>query len=371
MAENKILVVMDGFFPGLKYGGPPVSVNNFCSLMCDYDIYIVARNHDLNSQDKYTNIADGWNKRDNCTVKYFADSEYNYSSFKAVIDEIKPDFIYLQSLFQSCVIPCLYIAKKKGIKVILAPRGELCKGAFRKKYKKIPYILFLRIFDLVKNINFQSTSEEESACINKYLKANSENIHLLSNIPSCPKCDFPDKIKLSGSADFIFLSRIHPKKNLKSAISYFRNIKGNVNFHIYGPVEDTAYWNECKDEIKKLPENIKVSYCGLVSFENVHKTFNKYDGFIFPTLSENFGHVIAESLYSNCPVIISDQTPWNDIPQFNAGFVVSLNNEKGFEEAIQCIVDSNSAAFRNNAKNYILQKLNLESLYSAYKRLFV
>ena len=25
----KILIVMGGFFPGQKYGGPPVSVNNF------------------------------------------------------------------------------------------------------------------------------------------------------------------------------------------------------------------------------------------------------------------------------------------------------------------------------------------------------
>jgi hypothetical protein len=31
---------------------------------------------------------------------------------------------------------------------------------------------------------------------------------------------------------------------------------------------------------------------------------------ILPTLGENFGHVIAESLLSNTPVLISDKTPW-------------------------------------------------------------
>lgn len=31
----KILIVMGGFFPGQKYGGPPVSVDIFCSLLKD------------------------------------------------------------------------------------------------------------------------------------------------------------------------------------------------------------------------------------------------------------------------------------------------------------------------------------------------
>ena len=95
MIRNKILIIMDGFFPGKKYGGPPVSVDNFCSLMSDYDIYIVARDHDLNSSEKYEGISDGWNKRNNCTVRYLSDDKFTYSSFKEIINEIKPDFLYL------------------------------------------------------------------------------------------------------------------------------------------------------------------------------------------------------------------------------------------------------------------------------------
>ena len=29
----RILIVIGGFFPGKKCGGPPVSVDNYCSLM--------------------------------------------------------------------------------------------------------------------------------------------------------------------------------------------------------------------------------------------------------------------------------------------------------------------------------------------------
>ena len=35
-----------------------------------------------------------------------------------------------------------------------------------------------------------------------------------------------------------------------------------------------------------------------------------HDLFVFPTLGENFGHVIYESLMCGTPVLVSDNTPW-------------------------------------------------------------
>lgn len=49
----KILIVMGGFFPGQKYGGPPVSVNNFCSLFREDECYIVTKNHEKDESVPY------------------------------------------------------------------------------------------------------------------------------------------------------------------------------------------------------------------------------------------------------------------------------------------------------------------------------
>ena len=56
----KILIFMAGFFPGKKYGGPPVSIDNFCSLISNNDnqIFIVPTNHDLGNKEKYQDIMD-------------------------------------------------------------------------------------------------------------------------------------------------------------------------------------------------------------------------------------------------------------------------------------------------------------------------
>lgn len=365
----KILIIMTGFFPGQKFGGPPVSVDNFCTLLSEEDCYIVTRNHDMGESTPYQNINEGWNKRDNCNVLYLSDKDYKYNRFTQIFDEIKPDIIYLQGLFQNCIIPCLILAKKKNIPVMLAPRGELCAGAFKKKYKKVPYIMFLKLFSLLDKIHFQSTSNEETEGIIKHLGIDKNRIHFMTNIPSIPKDRSIYVNKVEGKANLIFISRIVPKKNLHSALNYLNNVKGNLNFDIYGSLEDEMYWKECEKKIKELPSNIHVEYKGLISHDQVHETLKKYDAFLFPTLSENFGHVIAEALMVGCPVIISDQTPWTDVNDIDGGWSLPLNDSKSFVDAIQSIVDATEAEekeYKENIIQYINDKMNLDEMKENY-----
>lgn len=361
---------MGGFFPGKKYGGPPVSIDNFCTLMKEHECYIVTHDHDLFDNKRYTQIKKGWNDRGNCKVLYLSDYRYKKIIFEKVIKELKPDFLYLQGLFQQCVFPCLQLAQKYKIKVLLAPRGELCSGAFNmKKYKKLPYVGLLRIMRLIKNVHFQSTSDEETYAITKLLGCPTSHIHRLDNIPSIPKKEYKRGEKVSGKGRFVFLARIHPKKNLLNAIKYFNHVNGDVIFDIYGSVEDDTYWKECQDAIKALPQNIKCEYKGLVPHDQVHEVFSQYDAFLFPTLSENYGHVIAESLTVGTQVIISDQTPWTDLDIHNAGFVCKLNDKNSFEKSITHVIND-SENHSEIVKSYIMKKIKIENIKKEYENVF-
>lgn len=366
----KILIVTEGFFPGKKYGGPPVSIDNFCSLMNTDDCYIVTRDHDLGEKKRYKSIDDGWNDRGNCRVLYLKDKQYKFAYFEMIICEIMPDVIYLQSLFQSCIFSCLLLARKYGIRVLLAPRGELCKGAFRKKYKKYPYIMALRLMGLLKNVYYQSTSEEEIQSISKYLGAIATRIFPLNNIPSIPNESIRDTGNKSSVRKLVFLSRIHPKKNLLYAIKCLRKIDSQLDFDIYGPIEDEHYWELCRKEIQFLPNNIHVNYCGLANHDEVHGIFSQYDAFLFPTLSENYGHVIIEALSVGCAVIVSDRTPWIDLEKNGAGYVCKLEDIDTFERAIQKIINADSIEMRIRAKQYAKDKMNLECLKEEYTNAF-
>lgn len=370
----RILIITGGFFPGRKYGGPPVSVDNFCSLMKGVaECFIITHNHDMGEIEPYNNIQTGWNDRENAKVMYLSDEEYNYNTFVKVAQELQTDYIYLQGLFQKCVFPCLRVANKLGIKVVLAPRGELCAGAFKKKYKKIPYIYVLRLMGLLKNVTFQSTSDEETQAIGKYLGVSPERIHSLTNIPSIPHKLPEHRTKVSGEGHFVFISRILWKKNLLKAINFLKGVKGKAVFDIYGPKEDEKYWRECEEAIKQLPQNVSVNYKGVLSHDEIHKVFRRYDAFLFPTLSENYGHVIAEALVTGCIPIISDQTPWSDVNKANAGWALSLSEEDKFISAIQEVVDMKDVDMqdkRNAIASYLEDKLRLNELKRSYLKVF-
>ena len=360
---------MTGFFPGQKYGGPPVSVDNFCSLLHDNEYYIVTRNRDLGEKTEYKNINKSWNDRGNCKVLYLPDKNYTYKTYKKVINEISPDLIYLQGLFQNCILPCLYLAKLFSIPVLLAPRGELCKGAFKKKYKKLPYIYFAKFLRLFRNISYQSTSPEETSAIKKYLGAKDDNIYLLTNIPKIVSNEFNYEFKKSGIAKIVFLSRIVPKKNLSFALEILREVKGLVKFDIYGSLENQKYWNDCKKIISNLPTNVNVTFKGNVPHDRVPDILSKYDVLLFPTLSENYGHVILEALSVGCPIIISDQTPWNDINKYKGGWAIKLSEKESYIHAIQTIIDNSDAdqiIIRNNAKDFFNKIINITEIKKNY-----
>jgi glycosyltransferase involved in cell wall biosynthesis len=122
----------------------------------------------------------------------------------------------------------------------------------------------------------------------------------------------------------VFISRISPKKNLLFALRMLQSVLGDISFDIYGPIEDARYWNRCEKAIGTLPPNVRVKYMGMVEHEKVGEVFAEHDLFLFPTLGENYGHVICEALSAGCPVLISDQTPWRHLQEEGAGWDIPL-----------------------------------------------
>ncbi|HEU5415872.1 MAG TPA: glycosyltransferase, partial [Candidatus Angelobacter sp.] len=106
------------------------------------------------------------------------------------------------------------------------------------------------------------------------------------------------------------------------------------------------YWRICEAAIARLPANVKVRYLGPVPHHEVLEKFSQYHFFLFPTLSENFGHAIAESLSAGCPVIISDATPWRDLARKNVGWDLPLDERDSWLRVLQQCVDLDKEAYR-------------------------
>jgi glycosyltransferase involved in cell wall biosynthesis len=137
----------------------------------------------------------------------------------------------------------------------------------------------------------------------------------------------------------VFISRISPMKNLLVAIESLMHSTGRVVMSIYGPIEDKAYWARCQAAIERLPSNVEAIYKGALGRDRVRQKFAENDLFLFPTLGENFGHVIAESLSASCPVVCSDRTPWGTVLAAGGGIVIHDPTPEAFGLAVQKIAD--------------------------------
>lgn len=368
---EKVLIANGGYYPAKNYGGPVVSIDNICSLLKDNCVfYIICSNHELGEAKILEGISNGWNERSNCYVVYLDESEINEKYLLKIVKEIAPSIIYINSLFDAkWTLPLLKIAHEHSYNVLLAPRGQLCENAFSKKYKKLPYIWLLKIRRYLDDIRFQATSDEEIRCIKKYLGGSDDRIFFLTNLPSIPAVQMEYTDKIPGKAKFIFFSRITRKKNLHMAIDLFSYIKGNAVFDIYGPIENQEYWDSCQKQIQRLPDNIEVNYCGTIDHDEVFKTLSQYDAFLFPTLSENYGHVISEALFAGCPVIISNTTPWVGLEAAGAGWDIDLADKEAFVNAITKVISYDKQAeegARKKAQEHARKAFDLEKMKRDY-----
>lgn len=373
--KTRALVAVSGFPPALNYGGPAVSLDNLCrAIQADIACSVVTVDHDLKSPDRLPGIREGWNARDGARVLYLRESEFNLFRLREVVAEIAPDVIYLNSLFAAkFTIPLLKIGRERSIPVLIAPRGELCPNAFLKKYKKLPYLFALRPFLRGASTFYHSTSDEETARIRELIRPRAGQIFQITETPTFPRIALARERKRPGALRCLFLSRIHPKKNLLFALQRIQSIRGDITFDLYGPLEDHAYWARCQAEIAGLPPNVTVRYRGIVGRDAIHATFARYDAFFFPTFSENYGHVIPEAMLSGCPVVISDQTPWSDVNETGAGWALALGDTGAFTAALQAITDMDEAAhqaLRERTRRYLDQKLDLPGTVRSYVRCF-
>ncbi len=369
----KIMVFIEVYLPGKQYGGPVTSISNFVEHFGDeYDIRVVCCDHDFLDKSRFKVISDGWNRLGKCNVRYLKDGDMTYAVYKSILEEEKPDMIYCSSVMNIKINYGVFkAAKELAIPVVLAPRGDMCTNAIAiKKWKKIPFLFVARIAGIYRGLFFQATMEEEADNLKKYLGVKNEQIYRLSNLPKTPVHRFDYK-KEEGKLKAVYLSRISVKKNLLTAIKAINKMTSEVDFDIYGPMEEAGYWELCEEEIAKAPDNVSITYKGQIDTKEAPEVFGRYDCFVFPTFTENYGHVIAEALMHDCPIVISlGTTPWDDVNEYDAGHAIDLNDLQGFTNALEGIASMDQKCyniFLENVRKYVDVKINLSDLKKGYK----
>lgn len=373
--KPRILVFTPTYLPGIKAGGPIRSIEGFVHYLNDlYDISLFTGDRDFGDSEPFLDIAlDKWVKGEGCRIFY--SSKISFLELRDIILNTEADFIYLNSFLNyQFSIKVILVLKLFGIKkkVVLAPRGEFSAGALKLKHmKKKVFIEVCRLLKLYNNITWHASSEYEKKDI-KLIFPNS-NVEIALNLSRIEKYTKVHTYNPGNALKFVFASRISKKKNLKFALDVISKLKNNVIFDIYGPIEDLEYWSECNDIINKVPSNVTINYKGLVDNQDMIKTLSRYDYFLFPTLGENFGHVIKESLLAGTPVIISRYTPWMECEERKSGYLIDIEDLIGTVEKLDKLVAIDEDEYKtmsNSCYEYVHCFLNLEKSIDNHKVIF-
>ena len=350
-----------------------------------FDFWILTADRDLHDTEPYPFVPLAqWVAVGKAQVFYADEFFLSLRKISRLINDLKPDIVYVNSLFSSLSNKYLVARRLRmlpQIPTIVAPRGVFSPGALRfKQRKKDFYLHAAQRSGLFTGLAWQASSELEKRHILSSMSGVKESdVYIVPNITMSgfnddAYSDNGNRMKKFGRVRFTFLSRIAAKKNLEFALNLLNDLNGLIQLDIAGPIDDPSYWNNCKQVIAKLPQNVTTHVHGAVAHDAVGGILSHGHFLLLPTLGENFGHVILEALKAGCPPIISDQTPWNDLENAGAGWIIPLEDIEKWISTLQYCIDMDQDEFRKyskNARQYASRWLSSANLLEANKNMFI
>lgn len=344
-AKPVVLVIVGHYVPGFKAGGIIRSVENMVNhLHREFQFLIVTRDRDIGDDAPYPDIKQKtWNTIGNARVYYLAPGTESVSQLRCIVQETAHDLIYFNSFFDPLTVKVLFNRRLGHLgrkPILLNPRGEFGWASLSQKYPK--KALFMRLAQLVglyTPVRWHASSTFEAEDIMNAMNIPRQSIYIALDLPPITEYGTdcaPGPVSDRGTDGIrvVFLSRIAPEKNLNFALKVLTRVRTKVTFDIIGPIENTACWHECQILVRQLPTHVTARVLGAIKPSEVMKTLSEYDLLFLPSGGEGYGNVIAESLTTGTPVLISTNTPWRNLEDRGLGWDLPLDDMDSFVRVV-------------------------------------
>lgn len=327
-----ILVPTRYFHPAYKAGGVARSLANLTEALAAHYRFVICCGHtdidgSAHHQPGETAIVHG------AEVHYIKPGSMQGLRRWRTLQRQAHQLLYLNSCFDPwfSLLPALLRRRSDG-PMLIAPRGEFAVSALAQKAaKKRLALRAMSATGLQRGARWQASTEREAADMVAVLQGygfQAPAPDIAMDIPGAPTATAPAQAPAPATAAalrLVLVGRVAPIKNLRFALQVLQQAGLPACLDIIGPIEDGGYWAECQRLIAELPPQVSVRHLGSLPPQQIAKVLPGYELFLLPTQGENFGHAIHEALAAGLPVLISDQTPWRDLPGRQAGWDLPLD----------------------------------------------
>lgn len=343
MSRLQVLAFIDWYEPFFKAGGPVRSMLNLADhLQGKVDLHIVTGDREYMGTTSTLELpTDEWITRSKGErVLYASSAGRGMARWRGILRERKWDVVYINGMYSrwSTIVP-LWLLRGSTQRRIVAVRGMLAEGAMgQSRFKKRVFLWLMKAFGCFKGVEFQATNEGEVEDIRRWIGTDAR-VHLVPNLGRPFTASVPRPVeKRVGELRLMSVARIAMEKNTLFAIQRLKEVRGQVTLDLHGTVYDPDYWRKCETAIAQLPTNVRVQWHGPLPSEQVAEVLAGGHALFMPSVGENFGHAVLESLSVGRPVLISDRTPWRDLEQAQAGWDLPLGTPERFEQVLNELV---------------------------------
>lgn len=336
-------VFAPAFPPAYRGGGPIRSLEALVSRTPDgFAAYVLTSDRDLGATQRLPVAPNRWLLGERGATYYASLSSIRHLSLAIYrLRRLRPDVLYFNSFFNRplTIVPLLLWRFRFWGRpiVLLAPRGEFGAGALtRHRTRKRIWITAFRLLKIHRSAVWQATSEEEAEEVRRMWGLQT-SIMLYENDTLLPPSALEPTRVADGGLRLVFLGRVVEHKGVAIVLEALQHCRLPVSLDVYGPHEDSAYFETCLALAASIPPNVAVRFHDGVDHGKVRHTLSEFDLFVYPTAGENFGHAIAEALSSSCLVAATPTTPWTSVLREGGGIVVADRTPQAWLSAIESL----------------------------------
>ena len=226
------------------------------------------------------------------------------------------DEVWVHSMWTPGVMMAAWTALRTGKKLVRMPHGCMDPVKVRHRWWKKMWVTPFEKWLFARADSVIATCEDEVKWIRNF-EYGVKKVEMLS-LGGCVDLNRVDRVERvdgEGELRLLFVGRLHPLKGVEYLIRALHELNHEIHeTHEKGSGVVLKIIGKDEGEGEKLRQLVKefgldVEFCGVVSEEEKEKAWKWCDVLVLPTLSENFGLVVAEALERGKRVITTDGAP--------------------------------------------------------------
>ena len=309
----KFLHIIGTYKPAYIYGGPIFSVGFLCENLAkaghEVEVFSTTANGPVELDVPIGKKMDV----EGVTVTYFRRLTKDHSHlspgmFWQVWKRCREfDVVHVHAWWNLPAIVSVLICWLRGVKPVMSPRGMLSGFSFEKSNASVKAI-FHRTAGrfLLKKTTLHLTADAEQ----EETKGIGADSFVLPNFIQTAEAVGSDQSPITNRQSpftLIFLSRIHPKKNLEGLFEALTKVSFDFRLQIAGKGEAEGYADQLKELAVSKGISQKIEWIGEVYEGEKFQRYAEANLFVLPSFNENFANVVIEALSAGTPVLVSEE----------------------------------------------------------------